>query len=120
MTHRPQGRYTFRFMPETMKNMDMTGGVKLLICRYSFLSLVRLIYAAPNTIQDNNGEISAAAQIPEKSQKHCDSKDETVIPASGRNQQAAQKNNRRKIPGPDGEQVQHRRGIRISLTCKRS
>ena len=43
----------------------MTGGVKLLICRNNFLSSVRLIYAAPNTMQDNSGEIFTAAQIPD-------------------------------------------------------
>ena len=55
-----------RFMPDTMKKMDITGGVKLLIWRNSFLSLVRFMYTAPNTIQDNKGEISMAAQMPLK------------------------------------------------------
>ena len=54
-----------RFMPDMIKNMDMTGGVKLLICRYSFLSLVRLIYDAPKIMQESSGEISRDAQIPE-------------------------------------------------------
>ncbi len=36
-----------------------------MIWRNSFLSFVRLIYTAPNTMQESSGEMSIAAQIPD-------------------------------------------------------
>ncbi len=36
-----------------------------MIWRNSFLSRVRFMYTAPNTIQDSRGEMSMAAQIPD-------------------------------------------------------
>ena len=56
---------TFKFIPEMIKNMDMTGGVKWFTCLNSFLSLVTFIYVAPNTMQDRRGESWKNAQMPE-------------------------------------------------------
>ncbi len=61
----PASSFISSDIPDTTKNSSIMGGVNLSTWRNSFLSWVRLMYTAPNTMQLSRGDTSKMVHSPE-------------------------------------------------------